>query len=85
MKTLSVVLVTPEGKLFEGEANFVNLPGSCGSFGVYPDHAAIVSTLQTGNIEIALGQEKKTFNVESGVIEVLNNKVSILVEKIIHA
>lgn len=85
MKTLKVTFVTPEGKLFEGEANYVNLPGTNGNFGVYPDHAAIISTLQNGKVEIATNQEVKSFNVESGVVEVLNNQVSILVEKTIHA
>ncbi len=85
MKKLKVVFVTPEGKLFDGEANYVNIPGSNGSFGVYPDHAALISTLQNGKVEISTNQEIKSFNVDSGVVEVLNNQVSILVEKLVHA
>lgn len=85
MKNLKVIFVTPEGKLFDGEANYVNIPGTDGNFGVYPDHAAIISTLQKGKVEIATSKEVQTFYVESGVVEVLNNNVSILVEKIVHA
>ncbi len=85
MKSLKVIFVTPEGKLFDGEANYVNIPGSNGNFGVYPDHAALISTLQNGKVEIATNQEIKSYLVDSGVVEVLNNQVSILVEKIIHA
>ncbi len=85
MKTLKVSFVTPEGKIFEGEANYVNVPGSCGSFGIYPDHAAIISTLQAGKLEIANSNELQSYQVESGIVEVLNNQVSILVEKIVNA
>lgn len=85
MKKLKVVFVTPEGKLYDGEADYVNLPGSSGSFGVYPYHAALISTLQPGTVEIATPQEKKSYQVESGVVEVLNNQVSILVERLAYA
>jgi F-type H+-transporting ATPase subunit epsilon len=47
-----------------------------GSFQILNDHAALVSTLQKGDL-IA---DKQTFQIEGGVVEVLNNKVLILAE-----
>lgn len=81
MSSLKVVLVTPEGTLYDGEAHYVNLPGSLGSMGIYPLHAAMVTTLQAGTLEIAEpNQTVQAFEVNSGVVEVLNDKVTILVE-----
>jgi F-type H+-transporting ATPase subunit epsilon len=85
MNSLKVVLVTPEGKLFDGEANHVNVPGTIGSFGIYYNHAPIISTLQKGAIKIHTKNEEKIFHVENGVVEVLKNQISILVEGVLNA
>jgi F-type H+-transporting ATPase subunit epsilon len=69
-------IITPDRKVFAGEATMLTLPGVEGSFQVLNDHAAIVSTLQKG----ALTADKQTFQIEGGVVEVLNNKVLVLAE-----
>lgn len=69
-------IITPDRKVFAGEASVVTLPGVDGSFQILNDHAALVSTLQKGDL-IA---DKQTFQIEGGVVEVLNNKVLILAE-----
>jgi F-type H+-transporting ATPase subunit epsilon len=69
-------IITPDRKVFAGEATVLTLPGVGGSFQVLNDHAAIVSTLQKGE----LTADKQTFQIEGGVVEVLNNKVLVLAE-----
>jgi F-type H+-transporting ATPase subunit epsilon len=69
-------IITPDRKVFAGEATVVTLPGVNGSFQILNDHAAIVSTLQKGE----LVADKQVFQIEGGVVEVLNNKVLVLAE-----
>lgn len=69
-------IITPDRKVFAGEATVVTLPGVNGSFQILNDHAAIVSTLQMGEIVA----DKQAFQIEGGVVEVLNNKVLVLAE-----
>ncbi len=69
-------IITPDRKVFAGEASVVTLPGVDGSFQILNDHAAIVSTLQQGE----LVADKQAFQIEGGVVEVLNNKVLVLAE-----
>ncbi len=69
-------IITPDRKVFAGEATVVTLPGVDGSFQILNDHAAIVSTLQKGD----LVADKQAFQIEGGVVEVLNNKVLVLAE-----
>ena len=69
-------IITPEKKVFSAEASVVTLPGVNGSFQIMNDHAALVSTLQKGEL-IA---DKEVFQIEGGVVEVLNNKVLVLAE-----
>jgi F-type H+-transporting ATPase subunit epsilon len=73
-----VEIITPDRKVFAGEASVVTLPGIDGSFQILNDHAALVSTLEKGT----LSADKDVFQIEGGVVEVLNNKVLILAEGI---
>lgn len=49
---LHLSIVTPEGRIFDGDVKSVTLPGSEGEFGVLPGHADTVSLLSAGAIEI---------------------------------
>lgn len=77
---LKVEIVAPHEKIFEGEADIVSVPGSKSPFQILQNHAPIVSSLDSGIIEIKSKNETTNFVISSGFIEVLNNKVSILVD-----
>lgn len=73
-------IITPEKTLYSGEVKSVQLPGSAGSFEVLENHAPLISTLDPGKIRVRMVDGKEEFfEVESGFVEVLNNKVSVLV------
>ena len=77
-----VEILTPEKKVFSGEVYGVQLPGADGSFEVLEKHAALVSALKAGRLKILRDKNNHTifFEIQSGFVEVLNNKVTILVE-----
>ncbi|MBV6647367.1 MAG: F0F1 ATP synthase subunit epsilon [Cyclobacteriaceae bacterium] len=79
-------LITPDEKVFEGEVISATFPGSDGSFQVLNDHAPLISTLGKGDVKLLQLIDKKEkevhYLVEGGVVEVLNNKVNVLAEKI---
>ena len=81
-------IITPDEKFFEGEVDSATFPGTDGSFQVLNDHAPMISTLGRGDMKYLRTVEKKPQEtiilVEGGVVEVLNNKVSVLAEKIIN-
>jgi len=79
---MTVEIITPEKKLFEGETSMVKVPGSKGSFQMLNMHAPIVSTLEKGDVVIRemSGNELK-FSVNGGLVECKNNKIVILVEE----
>ncbi|GAB3932766.1 ATP synthase F1 subunit epsilon [Larkinella terrae] len=78
-------IITPDKKVFTGEATAVTFPGTEGQFQVLNDHAPIVSTLAKGPVTIATGTGTQTFTVDGGVVEVLNNNVLVLAEAVIAA
>jgi F-type H+-transporting ATPase subunit epsilon len=80
---MQLEILTPEKKLYSGDIYGIQLPGISGSFEVLEKHAPMVSALGKGNIKLLLdksGSNTARFSISGGVIEVLDNKVSVLVE-----
>ena len=77
---MTVDILTPDAKLFSGEATYVGLPGSDGSLGIMNNHAALVTTLQAGQVVVRTPGGDQTFDVKGGSVEVLNNVVTVLAE-----
>ena len=68
-------IITPEKKLFEGNISSVKIPGSDGEFEILNNHAPIISSLISGEVRIITEKNSvEKFNIESGVIELQNNK-----------
>lgn len=80
---MTVDIITPDRKVYSGEATAVTFPGSEGQFQVLNDHAPLVSTLAQGPIVVQTVAGQQTFTVDGGVVEVLQNKVLVLAEAVI--
>ncbi len=79
-----VEIITPDKKVFAGEALQVIAPGSEGSFEVLPQHASLISVLQAGNISVKTKDGVQTFAINGGVAEVLNNQITLLTEALVN-
>lgn len=78
-----VEIVTPSKKIYEGEASIVTFPGVDGSFQVMNDHAPMVSTLSHGKIVYKDQDGAHSVEITGGIMEVLNNKVSVLADGLV--
>lgn len=74
-----VELLTPDKSLYSGEAEVITLPGVNGSFQLLDSHAPMIANLKSGNIEIKDAQQTQRFEIKSGLVEVVKNKVIVLV------
>ena len=79
-KLIELEIILPEKRLFTGMVEWVMLPGAKAPFTVLYNHAPLVSTLCAGDIKWKIGKEKQKMTVQSGFVEVRNNKVTALVE-----
>ena len=79
---MNLEILTPEKKLYSGEVYGVQMPGISGSFEVLEKHAPLVSALKAGRIKVLKDKQNQFsyFDIQSGFVEVLNNKVTLLVE-----
>ncbi|MDR1678933.1 MAG: ATP synthase F1 subunit epsilon [Prevotellaceae bacterium] len=78
---MRLLLLSPEKTLFNGETDSVTLPGTKGQFTVWEHHAAMISTLNPGEVHFRTAQGEQVFAIDSGFVEVRNNVVSVCVEK----
>ena len=75
-------VISAESKVFEGEVENVLVPGMVGDFLVLPNHAPCISSIRPGFLEFSDGTSSKhRYFVSGGIIEVINNTVSLLVDK----
>ncbi len=78
---MKLEIITPDKKLYEGIVKSATFCGSDGSFGVLSNHAPMIATLKAGNIDIVEdSNNKQSFPVKGGVVEVLKNSVIVLAE-----
>jgi len=74
-------ILTPETKLYSGDVYGNQLPGIVGSFEVLDKHAPLVAALGKGNIKVLKTRtDFDNYTIESGFVEVLDNKTTVLVE-----
>lgn len=77
-------IITPDKTVYQGEVEYVQLPGSEGSFGVLKNHAPIIASLGKGELNFTDNKNhKQSMKINGGVVEVLNNKISVLAEQIL--
>ena len=66
---MKLEIITPEKKMFEGEADAVRFPGIGGSFQVLKGHAPIISALIKGKIKVDLSNDETDYDEFSGSFE----------------
>ena len=81
MAMLRVEVVTPEKRVWSGEAQMVSARTLDGELEVLPDHAPLLGVLADGTVSIkAADGSTNDFVINGGFISVANNRVSILGE-----
>ncbi len=79
-KLFKLEIITPQRVVFSGPVRQVQAPGIGGRFGILYNHTPFLTTLRIGAIEVDTENGKKWFAASGGFAEVMENKMSILVE-----
>ena len=80
MDCIALHIVSPEGTLVEQAVSAVTLPGTVGPFEVLKDHAALISSLEKGDIVYVSEGKEFRLPIAEGFVEVRENKVVACVE-----
>ena len=74
---MEITILSPDKKIFQGNSEEVTFFSEKGEFQILKGHANMFTLLNNGEIIIS-GQKK--FSVSSGIIEVLNDKITVLID-----
>ncbi len=79
-----LTIISADNKVFEGKVENILVPGMVGDFLVLANHAPCISSIRPGFLEFSEGtSDKQRYFVSGGIIEVINNMVSVLVDSAI--
>lgn len=81
MADLSVQILTPAQVVKKTTARQVQVPGIEGELGILPGHTAFVTELGQGILEI-IGSDNAKYKVTGGYLEVINDEVTVLADKV---
>lgn len=83
--TLKVEILTPETKYFEGEADFVELPGAEGDMGVFPQHEPTITELVAGELRLTRNGKVEVLAIGEGFAEITGHHIGILTDGAVNA
>jgi F-type H+-transporting ATPase subunit epsilon len=79
MKPFTLIITAIDAPLYNGEAFSVTLPGEEGNMTVLAHHQALITRLKEGIILVKdASSGEHSFPIDSGVVEIANNKVTVL-------
>ncbi len=78
--TMKLEIVTPEGRVFQGEIRSVLLPTLEGEIEVLPGHSRLMSMIIPGELRVVTGTESKSMAVGEGFAEIDHDKVAVMTD-----
>lgn len=76
--SISLRVVTPVRLVLEEQVDELTAPGPLGQLGILPDHAALMTTLDIGQLGYKKSGASSVITLAGGYAEVLDNVVTVL-------
>ncbi|MBQ3834432.1 MAG: ATP synthase F1 subunit epsilon [Elusimicrobia bacterium] len=73
-------ILSPEGNIFSGDVTLATFPTASGLITILANHAALITKLVSGEIEIEHNGERKFITITGGFLEVSDNLVSVIAD-----
>lgn len=85
MSTFHLDIITPEKIAYSDEVEMITAPSASGEIGILPHHVPLFTKLVEGEVKIQKKGEASYLAIGGGFLEVVPNKVVILVTAALHA
>ncbi len=80
---LKLEILSPQEIAYQGDVDLCILPGTEGDFGILNNHMPFLTSLRIGIVYIYINKKlSETFLVTGGIVEVSDNKCTLLTEEI---
>ena len=84
-KQLHLQIITQERKVFDDEADIILAPAHEGQIGILYGHISLLTKLQSGELYIVKGPSMTILAVTGGLLDVNDNKVTIMADDAVRA
>ena len=78
---LTVSVISPEAVLFEGTTESLVAPAFDGQVGILTGHAPMLTLLGTGELRLGGDAGGRSFHVEGGFLQVVDDVVRVVTER----
>jgi len=78
--TLTLEIVTPEGKVYSEDVELVTLPAVAGEMGIYPQHVPLMTQMVPGALIVRKNGRDLFMATGEGLIEVTADRVAVLTD-----
>ncbi len=80
-KSFTVDIVSPEGLVWSGDAEFVVARTPEGEIGIMADHEPVMAALVQGVVSVDGSDGRTKIDVEGGFLQVLRNQVTLITDR----
>ena len=84
-ETLRLEIITPQATALSEDVHMVTLPAIEGEIGVYPLHMHLITQIVPGEMIVTKDGVERAFAVGEGLVEITNDRVSIVTDMAIAA
>lgn len=85
MAGLNCVIVTPEKTALDDKVDMVTVTMFDGEYGIAPNHSPLIGRLGYGELRLVTGNTTRRFYVDGGFVQVQDNVVSVLTNRVIES
>ena len=78
MDYIHLIILTPYGRYFEGDVEFLEVHSEKYNLGILPNHAPLISTLTISKMVIKAFGTTSTYAIGGGVINVEKDKTTLI-------
>jgi len=77
---MRVTVISPDGSIFDGEAESLRAPAYDGQVGILPHHAPLMTLLGEGTLLVRAAGGERSIDVRGGFLQVVGNVVRVVAE-----
>lgn len=82
--SFTLEIVTPEGKAYAKEVDYVVIPTLEGEIGILPGHIPLITLAEPGELKAVHGGHEEYLAIDKGFVRILGDTIAVLTEAAIN-
>lgn len=78
---LKLTVVTPRGRIFEGDTDYVVIDGNAGQMGILENHVPVIVPIKEGFLKKVVKSEEYFYYLSGAILEQNNNVITVIAQE----